>query len=191
MNITKDLMDEHQLILGYIRLLRGYVQQANHNAPGILLEKGPLFVEFIRKFADSFHHAKEEDILFKHMEAGGALTHCNPLPQMLYEHEEGRATVQAMLKALECGSEEMFSEAALIYAQLLEGHIYKEDNILYQMAEASLSDKQKSIVLDQYSVAEDACQSDVVWGKYSALYHELEAALDASKTTAVQIGVYR
>ena len=130
-------------------------------------------------------HAKEEDVLFKHMEAGGALTHCNPLPQMLYEHEEGRAAVKTMLDALDNGDEATFTRAALAYAGLLEEHIYKEDTILYQMAESGLSDPQKSIILNEYEAAEEARQGAAVWATYTTQYQALEAYLNTCKTATV------
>ena len=55
MNITKDLMDEHQLILGYIQLLKKYVEHSEGERSDAILEKGKQFIDFIQNFADRFH----------------------------------------------------------------------------------------------------------------------------------------
>src|SRR3989344_9505885 len=53
-------------------------------------------IDFIRNYADKLHHAKEEDILFKEFNvcAEGGGVHCNPVGQMLHEHDEGRGFVK-------------------------------------------------------------------------------------------------
>jgi len=88
---TENLMKEHQLILKYVHLMERYAEFGlkNLNAP-VLFEKGNCFIEFIHEFADHFHHAKEEDILFRYLEVPGVLTHCNPVPQMLFEHNKSQ-----------------------------------------------------------------------------------------------------
>ncbi len=83
MSATATLMTEHQFILKYIELMEHY---ANHADTTILLKNTHHFVAFIHEFADHLHHAKEENILFRYLAEPGVLTHCNPIPQMLYEH---------------------------------------------------------------------------------------------------------
>lgn len=48
-----------------------------------LFDQTGFFINFIHEFADRFHHAKEENILFRYLGMPGVLTHCNPVPQML------------------------------------------------------------------------------------------------------------
>ncbi len=38
----------------------------------------------------------------------------------------------------------------MLYCQLLQNHIYKEDNVLYPMVEEALNDQQKLVVLTKY-----------------------------------------
>ena len=175
MNVTENLMTEHQLILGYINTLKEYASEGTDGE--LILKNGPLFVDFIQNFADRFHHAKEEDILFKHMEEEGILTHCNPLPQMLHEHDQGRQTVKAMLAALKHENPAEFCQAALSYGQLLEEHIYKEDNILYQMAEDGFSDEAKAELLKEYGIAEERLQSEKIWSHYKQQLEVLKEEL--------------
>ncbi len=85
---TENLMKEHQLILKYIDLMERYMEiSLNTHQNFILFEKAHYFTAFIHEFADDFHHAKEEIILFRYLEVPCVLAHCNPIPQMLNEHK--------------------------------------------------------------------------------------------------------
>ena len=111
-------------------------------------------MRFIKEFADRFHHDKEEKILFAAAQKQGVLTHCNPIPQMLHEHEEARALVGKMESAIEGRRAVDFCRAATDYASLLKDHIFKEDQILYPMCERGLKPEAKVEILEQYAAAE-------------------------------------
>ena len=99
---TENLIKEHQLILSYVDLMERYAEFSLKNPQhSMLLEKAHYFIAFIHEFADDFHHAKEEHILFRYLEAPGVLTHCNPIPQMLNEHGKARELVRNMEQALD------------------------------------------------------------------------------------------
>jgi hemerythrin-like domain-containing protein len=77
------------------------------------------------------------------------------------EHEQGRAFVrgieEAAQKALdgEPGQIPIIAENAKGYAELLRGHIDKEDNILYPLAERVLPEDVRPEMLSAYQHAED------------------------------------
>ena len=102
-------------------------------------------LDFFRNFADGCHHAKEEELLFPLLEQRGIPREHGPIGCMLKEHAQGRdylATVRAHLDAARDGSAEDVEAvrvAALSYIGMLRQHIYKEDNILFQMAFRALS----------------------------------------------------
>ncbi|MBS3086002.1 hemerythrin domain-containing protein [Candidatus Pacearchaeota archaeon] len=100
-------------------------------------------IDFIRNYADKLHHAKEEDILFKEFlkQAEQGRVHCNPIEQMLYEHDVGRSYVKALEEGVKESNKEKITKNALGYAGLIRGHIFKEDNVLYPMSEQALSKK--------------------------------------------------
>jgi len=177
---TENLMKEHQLILQYVDLMERYAAfSLKHPDTPVLLEKAACFIEFIHKFADHFHHAKEEDILFRYLGVPGVLTHCNPIPQMLMEHDKARGYVQNMERAVQAKELNVLADNAAQYARLLTEHIYKEDNILYPMGEAGLSDQAKTALLKEYAQADERLDSQAIWGKYQTLYMELELGLGA------------
>ena len=103
-------------------------------------------ISFIRNFADGHHHHKEEIFLFNKMvehlgQAGkNAITH-----GMLVEHDLGRLYIKNLIEALENYKNDN-KEAkldiianAISYATLLENHIHKEDNIIFNFAKRGLS----------------------------------------------------
>jgi hemerythrin-like domain-containing protein len=179
MSATESLRKEHQLILKFIGLMERYVEfTLKHPENPILLDKAAGFINFIHVFADHFHHAKEEDILFRYFAHPGVLTHCNPLPQMLFEHRTAREYVRDMEQALQDKAVNALADNTARYAQLLREHIYKEDNILYPMGESGLSDQQKTELLKEFAEIERQLDSQALRDKYENLYKEFERALD-------------
>jgi len=172
---TEALMKEHQLILKYVDLMERYAEISLKNPQKfMLLEKAHDFIAFIHEFADDFHHAKEEEILFRYLEVPGVLTHCNPISQMLNEHSQAREWVRNMEQALHTNDNNKLEVSIAQYAQLLKAHIYKEDNILYPMAERGLSDTAKSALLKAMTETDERLDSPIIWRKYETLYADLE-----------------
>jgi hemerythrin-like domain-containing protein len=155
------MMEEHKLILRMIDLVEKNTR---------LLEAG-LFrdwdfyfdaVDFIRNYADRFHHAKEEDILFKALVANGMPEQNSPVAAMLMAHDEGRAYVRGMeegaqkAQAGEIGQIPVIAKNAYGYIALLRDHIDKENTILYPLAERVLPEEPRSAMVDGYRRAEAA-----------------------------------
>jgi len=157
-NITQVLVDEHQLILRMIAVLEKNVremQAGRFRNWQFYLDA----VDFIRNYADRFHHAKEEDVLFVALVNNGMPEKNSPIEAMLMEHDQGRAHVRSMeeaaLKALdgEIGQVPIIAEHALGYIELLRGHIQKEDDILYPLAERVLPEDVRPGMLTAYRAA--------------------------------------
>lgn len=117
-------------------------------------------VVFIKEFADTYHHGKEEELLFEAMEESGIPAQGGPIGMMLIEHDQGREYVRAMSQAAanyrdgDISAGKDFAANARGYVALLDQHIDKEDNILYQMAEMHLSDEQKSVLNEAFAQVE-------------------------------------
>ena len=140
------LVDEHKKILAEIDELENECQKLT-NGGEIDRDFFSKKIDFIRDYADNFHHAKEEDILFSELSKENEGLKNGPIAQMLIEHDMGRAFVAGLQKGLEQNDKDKVIENALGYAQLLKSHIFKEDNILYPMAEDALSlEKQEEIL---------------------------------------------
>jgi len=157
-NITQILSDEHRVILQTIDAVfkECYEIENGKQLEIVFFNKT---IDFIKNYADKFHHAKEEDILFKAMLENVENLHCNPIPVMLHEHDEGREYVKGMEQGISENNTNKIIENARGYGILLRDHIYKEDNVLYPMAEQALSDEQKEIVNNKYIEIEKELKS--------------------------------
>lgn len=159
-NITQILSDEHQTILKVIDAVVTECE-ALESGKELELEFFQKTIDFIKNYADKFHHAKEEDILFKAMLENIENLHCNPIPVMLHEHDEGREFVKGMEEGIAENNKEKIIENARGYGMLLQNHIYKEDNVLYPMAEEALTDEQKELVNQKYNEVEAKLNSEM------------------------------
>jgi len=158
-DVTKVLSDEHQLILRMITLVEkntAAMEQGKFRDWQFFLDA----VDFIRNYADRFHHAKEEDVLFIELVKNGMPEKQSPIEAMHMEHDQGRAFVRAFEAAAEKalagipGQIPVIAENARGYAALLRGHIDKEDNILYPLAERVLPETVRTGMLAAYETAE-------------------------------------
>ncbi|GAB4180076.1 MAG: hemerythrin domain-containing protein [Geothermobacteraceae bacterium] len=158
-NVTQVMSDEHQLILRMISLVEqktALMEQGRFRNWQFFLDS----VDFIRNYADRFHHAKEEDVLFIELIKNGMPEKQSPIEAMHMEHDQGRAFVRGMEEAAqkalngEPGQIRVIAENAKGYAELLRGHIDKEDNILYPLAERVLPEEVRERMLHAYAAAE-------------------------------------
>jgi len=133
------LMTEHRIIEHVLKALEEAARRARAGEP---LERSRVaeFADFIRNFADTCHHGKEEDLLFKRMADAGFPASHGPLAVMLAHHRAGREHVGA-LRGIGAGSGPLtdaergaFIRHADAYVPMLRQHILKEDRVLYPMA---------------------------------------------------------
>lgn len=152
-DITQTLKDEHQNILRVMQIAERNCTSIENGEPIDASFFNSLF-DFIAIYVDKFHHGKEEDILFYAMVNNEEHLHCNPVPVMLHEHEGGRSYLHAMRQALVENHGERLCFATRGYIELLTNHIYKEDNVLYPMAEEAIGDVEKENINQQYEESE-------------------------------------
>lgn len=147
------LSDEHQNILKVVCVL---IKECDAVESGEGLDKTFFIkaIDFIKNYADKFHHAKEEDILFVEICKDAAQIHCNPTPQMLVEHDLGRDFIKNLEKGLEENDSKKVVGNARGYAQMIQEHIFKEDNILYPMADEALSAEIQESMLERFKQVE-------------------------------------
>lgn len=144
----KKLMDEHLWIKRWLYLIPEVIFYFSSHPP----EKRDLIlrgVDFMRSYADKFHHAKEEEILFKYFSADSEI-----IRVMKEEHNMARALVQNILLSLEQRNDEALTENLGAYQVLLTKHIKKEDEVLFPWVERQLSPEQIEEVWSKFQDAE-------------------------------------
>ena len=135
------LVAEHDIIERGLAVLEKVVAriESGQSAPNDFPRWAP---EFFRQFADKCHHAKEEDLFFPLLKERGIPEEGGPIGVMLNEHVLGRDCVRRMREASE-GVEfdgAKFATAANEFIPLLRQHIFKENNVLFKMAEQVLTE---------------------------------------------------
>lgn len=158
MTATKTLRLEHERILSVIACLRAACTAARTD-DRFDMDTFRQGVDFIRNYADAWHHAKEEVHLFPALNMAGMPSDGGPIGVMLQEHEVGRSYVRAISDGLDAvaagdaGARATAVENALAYAALLEAHIAKEDGILFEMADRMLPEDEHRRLEKVYETA--------------------------------------
>lgn len=137
------LMEEHRIIEKALAAMRHCAE---------VLEKGGAvdaetlrgFVPFMREFADTGHHGKEEHRLFPLLVEKGLPARNGPIQAMCSEHEKGRRLVGEMENAVgrhldgQAGAAGELAAVMVVIADFYARHIWKEDNVLFPMADRIL-----------------------------------------------------
>jgi hemerythrin-like domain-containing protein len=152
---VKQLVDEHVLIKKWIALIPEVLESLDIDSSDgrqLLLDG----VDFIRSYADRFHHAKEEDILFGYFGETREI-----LKAMLDDHEKGRAHARAVAEGVERRDKDQIAEHLQAYGELLSEHIRKEDEILYPWMDRELTVKQVGELFSKFAEVDRASGQEV------------------------------
>ncbi len=137
------MMNEHRLIVRVLGALDTLVCRLESGG-AVPRTDVARFAAFFRDFADKLHHGKEEDRLFVALNKQGFPSDYGPVGVMLSEHTAGRTHVRALAEVgagsgdLDAVERERVIGHAGEFVPLLLGHIQKEDNILYPMAQQAI-----------------------------------------------------
>ncbi|HET6515206.1 MAG TPA: hemerythrin domain-containing protein [Thermodesulfovibrionales bacterium] len=141
----KALVDEHTVIKRLLALIPQILEDLDltrEEDRNLILD----VVDFIRSYADRYHHAKEEDILFKAFDEGLEI-----VKAMHEEHRIGRGHVKAVMEAVETEDTRSAEDHLTSYGQLLAGHIRKEDEVLYPWMDRNLSTSQVGALFARFA----------------------------------------
>lgn len=179
MKATQILSEEHQVILRVLSALENMANRTIGNPsvrPGFFLDAA----DFIKNFADGCHHSKEEGVLFIAMSDAGIPVQGGPIGVMLAEHEQGRTFTRNMRAAAQAWQEgdastrDTVIQNAMGYVTLLRQHIYKEDNILFPMADRSIPLDKQATLEEEFEKIEHEETGEGVHEKYLALAETIE-----------------
>ncbi|MTI94304.1 MAG: hypothetical protein FH749_02295 [Firmicutes bacterium] len=148
------LVDEHTVIKRWLALIPA-VTDALETRPDEAwgwVEQG---VALIREYADRYHHAKEEDILFGYADQDSEI-----IQAMHEEHEIGRGHVQEVLTAIADRDAAKATTHLLAYRELLSEHIRKEDEILYPWLDRGLSVTQVGEMYSKFGAVDNEATTD-------------------------------
>jgi len=194
MKATEILTNEHHVIEQVLNCLEAIVRLAKSTGR-LDRQSAEDAVAFFRNFADRCHHGKEETHLFPALEANGFPREGGPTGVMLHEHERGRALVRGMdeqLAAAAAGDPAAvghFLANAEGYLVLLREHIYKEDHVLFQLADRAFTAEDQQRLLDAFQQVEAEEMGAGTHEKYLKLAQDLAHRLGVVDPTGeVQYG---
>lgn len=177
MTATTVLRSEHDCILAMVACLRAACKEAEINGQ-FDAETFHLGVDFIRQYADAWHHAKEENLLFPALEAAGMPRQAGPVAVMLHEHVLGRSYAGKIAENLEEAAESAEAQLLVVrytlaWADLLTQHIQKENGILFNMADQMLDPEEQQRLEMEYQAAIPAGADAETGNRFEQLVEDL------------------
>jgi hemerythrin-like domain-containing protein len=124
-------------------------------------------VEFMRTFADTCHHGKEEAHLFPCLETRGVPARGCPIGVLIHEHERGRTLVAQLAQATEAyasgnlSARDAVTEPLRGLVELYPSHIWKEEYLLFPMSAKVLSAADQQQLLGKFAEVEAAIGPEV------------------------------
>jgi hemerythrin-like domain-containing protein len=170
------LMIEHRLIERMLALIKRELKTIHQ-----LHKTDPLFidtaVDFIRTYADRTHHGKEEDILFRDLDAKQMKEDDRKLmDELVEEHVFGRKTVGELVQANDryrTGANaalEVMSKKLQALTDFYPKHIEKEDKVFFPAVMSYFSDAEEKTMLDEFWEFD----KKMIHEKYKLVVEELE-----------------
>lgn len=179
MKPTEDLMRDHQTIEVMLGIITKIVEKIKKNREPEL-EEIDRIIDFLKIFADKFHHGKEETIYFPELIEAGMSNKNSPVAVMLFEHEVGRGLIKSIASAVQSirnGDKpaiDQLVEFMESYVELMENHIQKENNILFPMGDKLLPPLKRDLIYKHFKVVEE----NVIGQDIQKHYHELLRQLE-------------
>jgi hemerythrin-like domain-containing protein len=174
MTPIEELKTEHEGILLMLDILEKMSERIveGKNVPVDHLKQ---VLDFLQVFADKCHHGKEEQILFSAMEEAGVPKEGGPLAVMFSEHGRGRQFIGEMNNLVnsyekgESGALMVLTTPALQYVNLLRSHIWKENNVLFPMAEKAVPADKLNLIGEQF----DRFENEVIGQGTHVAFHKM------------------
>jgi hemerythrin-like domain-containing protein len=160
---TDNLKNDHVHILKLTEVMEQIAQSPEPDIKDL-----ETIVDLIKNYADGFHHAKEENLLFPLLGKKGFPSEQGPVGVMLHDHETGRNYTRGMSENINLykkgdkASLSKIRENMLGYVTLLRSHIEKENNILFRMADNVLNNDEQQSLLNQFKKVENEMGNKVI-----------------------------
>lgn len=157
---TEELEREHKVIQKVVAVMAQIEEQLElrHTVNADVLRD---LLQFMRVFSEQCHHGKEESYFFPYLETKGVPSTGCPLSALKGEHARSRQ----LLADLNSATADYIADSErgrLQLLQVLQGlvvlypaHIWKEDYLLFPMADKLLGDADQELLLQQFEMAEE------------------------------------
>jgi len=146
MKCTGILIHEHKIILRALNVLDAMAKKAQSGELPAKEDVSAL-LEFLNSFADGLHQGKEESVLFPVFMGACDKSEIDAVRHMVFEHNQERSLVEGMQEALMTKTGLNFAHYARRLVEILRNHIYKEDHILFEMVDKTLTKEEDARVV--------------------------------------------
>ena len=138
MKATELLKEDHRCILRALDVLE---QMATRARRGEALNPKDIqdMVDFLQVFADRHHQGKEEGILFPALLQDRTQKNYDNLCRLIFQHNQERYLVEGLGESIRANNNRHFVYCACKLIEGLRSHIEKEDDILFELADSTLS----------------------------------------------------
>jgi hemerythrin-like domain-containing protein len=148
MKCTDLLIQDHKFILRSLDVLDEIAAKVEKSEQVDTVDIESL-LRFLQVFGDDHHQTKEESALFPVLMVTEKAQH-GPLSHMQFEHDQERSLVEGLAEALKTKKGADFVHFANRLCALLRNHIYKEEHILFEIVEESLSAEQGEQIAGEF-----------------------------------------
>ncbi|MEI2695241.1 MAG: hemerythrin domain-containing protein [Saprospiraceae bacterium] len=132
------LTHEHNIIIAALGQVKGLFKELRQgNECYYEIKKS---MEFFRVYADNYHHAKEENVLFPEMIRRREMLEFGVIYEMNQNHEDFREMLSKMEDCLDEAEWELAQKTFEKYAESLLEHIAVENEEVFQIAETIMTE---------------------------------------------------
>jgi hemerythrin-like domain-containing protein len=173
MRATALLREDHKQILRALNILERMSARAQRGGG---LEESDLehILQFLHGFADRHHQGKEEGVFFPSLLKDRSQKHYPELCKAIFEHDRERSLVEGLQDSARTRNTKDFVYYANRLIAVLREHIEKEERILFELADSTLSGAEDDRVVTDMQNYELTWQQNVLSQLLSRL-DELES----------------
>lgn len=171
------LVSEHEMIERAMDVLKRELERLTTNTQDPFPMRRA--IDFLSEFGGRIHNKKEEDTLFPLMVKRG-IPEDGPIRVMLMEHESERGLLQEMigqLPELVSASEDDradLRQRGLEYLQIRAEHIWKENDVLYNLGRKAFSEEDAGFLLREFEQLNVSTYGDNADRKFAQMLDEVE-----------------
>jgi len=173
----KLLVDDHEMIERAMDVLKKELMKMPDKPHDSFVIRRA--VDFLLEFGDRIHNRKEETVLFPLMVKHG-IPEDGPIRVMLMEHESERnllATMMTDISGLEKATveeKEMFKQKGIEYLEIRANHIWKENDILFNMGRQVFQEKENQYLMEEFDRISTSAYGESAYQKFTQMLEEVE-----------------
>jgi len=181
----KLLVDDHEMIERAMDVLKKELMKMPDKPHDSFVIRRA--VDFLLEFGDRTHNRKEETVLFPLMVKHG-IPEDGPIRVMLMEHESERNLLAKMmtdisgLEKATVEEKEMFKQKGIEYLEIRANHIWKENDVLFNMGRQVFQEKENQYLMEEFDRISTSAYGESAYQKFTQMLEEVEKGSKVRKS---------